>query len=106
MHRELSTLTLRIVTQGVFGSQLPSDISSDEVYNSTDTALKVVIGTILSGRFLIPGYRSLPTKANRASQRSIETLKSMVAKIIRQRRQDMQEQGEGESGPAQDLLSL
>ena len=30
MHRELSTLTLRIVTQGVFGSQLPSDISSDE----------------------------------------------------------------------------
>ena len=45
-------------------------------------------------------------QANRASQRSIETLKSMVAKIIRQRRQDMQEQGEGEAGPAQDLLSL
>lgn len=35
------------------------------VYNSTHTTLQVVIGTILSGTFLIPGYRSLPTKVRR-----------------------------------------
>lgn len=45
-------------------------------------------------------------QANKEAKQSIATLKSMVAKIIRQRRSDMGEHGAGEAGPAQDLLSL
>lgn len=110
MHRELSSLTLSIVLRGVFGSRFPDGMTPDVVYNGTSAALKAVMSNILSGMFLVPGWRSLPTAANRAAFTGTARIKDMVDSIIKQRREAMAAEGvaaaEGEGAGQQDLLRL
>lgn len=89
---EMSTLTLRIVCQALFGQDLPADEQARVAHAFTEA------NHLLSQAFYLPGLLTLPTPQRRRMLADRRELHAVVEGIIRRRREHPEQRG--------DLLAL
>jgi len=87
LHHDISALTLEIICEAAFGSQVDT-AASDRVYAAASELLQLATAQGLSAvSFLIPWYGALPTPNAVRTARRIAELKTLLMDMIERRRQ-------------------
>jgi cytochrome P450 len=86
LHHDISALTLEIICEAAFGSQVDT-AASDAVYAAASELLQLATAQSLSAAsFLLPWYGALPTPNAVRTGRRIAELKALLMDMIERRR--------------------